>query len=200
MSVLVGKPAPDFTAAAVMPDNRIEERFSFYPHLGGRHGVLFFYPMDFTFVCPTEIIAFDNRLDEFAQRDCAVVAVSGDSEFTHLAWKNTPRDQGGVGALRYPMVADIRRTIARDYEVLFDEAVALRATFLIDRDGIVRHELVNDLPLGRNIDETLRTLDALRFYEENGEVCPAGWQHGKAAMPASPEGVSRYLAQHGARL
>lgn len=200
MAVLVGKPAPDFTAAAVMADNRIEERFNFLAHVKGRYGLLFFYPMDFTFVCPTEIIAFDHRIEDFNSRNCAVIAVSGDSEYTHLAWKNTPRDKGGVGGLRFPMVADVRRSIARDYDVLFDDAVALRGSFLVDRGGIVRHQLVNDLPLGRNVDEALRMVDALHFYEENGEVCPAGWQKGQAGMEASPEGVAQYLKKHEAAL
>ncbi len=200
MAVLVGKPAPDFTAAAVMGNNSIENKFNFYNSTKGKYTVVFFYPMDFTFVCPTEIIAFSNRLQEFRDRRTEVIAISGDSEYTHLAWKNTPVDKGGVGQLQFPMVADITRSIARSYDVLLDDAVALRGTFLIDRDHVVRHQLVNDLPLGRDIDETLRMVDALQFFEEHGEVCPAGWSAGKSGMKASTSGVAEYLSGHGKNL
>ncbi len=195
MSVLVGKPAPDFTAKAVMPNNEIEEKFNLKEYLKGRIGILFFYPLDFTFVCPSEIIAFNNRLKEFKTRGAEVISVSVDSQFTHLAWKNTPVNKGGIGNVQFPMVADLTKQIARDYDVLIEGAgVALRGTFMIDKQGIVRHQLVNDLPLGRNIEEAIRMVDALNFVEENGEVCPAGWSRGKEAMEASPEGVAKYLA------
>lgn len=200
MGVLVGKPAPDFTAATVMGNNTIENKFNFYNHVKGKYAVVFFYPMDFTFVCPTEIIAFNNRMQEFRDRRTEIIAISGDSEYTHLAWKNTPVEKGGVGMLQFPMVADTTRSIARNYDVLFDDAVALRGTFLVDRDHIVRHQLINDLPLGRNIDEALRMVDALQYYEENGEVCPAGWSAGKTGMKADPAGVAEYLSGHSREL
>lgn len=200
MAVLVGKPVPDFTAAAVMGNNSIEPKFNLHSYIKGKYAVVFFYPMDFTFVCPTEIIAFNNRLQEFRDRNTEIIAISGDSEYTHLAWKNTPVEKGGVGNLAFPMVADITRSIARDFDVLFDDAVALRGTFLIDRERLVRHQLVNDLPLGRNVDETLRMVDALQFFEENGEVCPAGWSKEKSGMKATGEGVAAYLASHSREL
>jgi peroxiredoxin (alkyl hydroperoxide reductase subunit C) len=196
MSVLVGKPAPDFTAAAVMADNTINEKFNLKAHLKGKMGVLFFYPLDFTFVCPSEIIAFDNRVHEFHNRGCEVIAVSVDSHFTHLAWKNTPVEKGGIGNVRFPMVADLTKQIARDYDVLTGDAVAFRGTFLIDKEGVVRHQVVNDLPLGRNVDEAIRMVDALAFHEEHGEVCPAGWNKGAKGMKANAEGVSEYLAEN----
>lgn len=200
MSVLVGKPAPDFTATAVMGSNEIVERFNLSSHIKGKYAVLFFYPLDFTFVCPSEILAFDHRLQEFKDRNTEVIAISVDSEFSHLAWKNTPVNNGGLGPVKFPMVADLSKQIARDYDVLINETVALRGTFLIDRDGIVRHQVVNDLPLGRNIDEAIRMVDALQFFEEHGEVCPAGWNKGKAGMKASTAGVAEYLSQHAQEL
>jgi peroxiredoxin (alkyl hydroperoxide reductase subunit C) len=196
MSVLVGKKAPDFTAAAVMPDNEINEKFSLHAHIRGKIAVLFFYPLDFTFVCPSEIIAFDNRLQEFKDRGVEVIGVSVDSKYTHLAWKNTAIDKGGIGQIQYPLVADLTKSIARDYDVLMGEAVALRGTFLIDQEGVVRHQVVNDLPLGRNIDEALRMVDSLKFFQENGEVCPAGWSKGKKGMKADAKGVADYLASN----
>ena len=196
MAVLVGKHAPDFTAAAVMGNNQIEQTFNLKHHISGRYAVLFFYPLDFTFVCPSEIIAFDHRLDEFKQRHVEVVGVSIDSAFTHLAWKNTPVNQGGIGQVRYPLVADIKHDICKAYDVEAEIGVSFRGSFLIDREGIVQHQVVNNLPLGRNIDEMLRMVDALQFTEEHGEVCPAGWNKGKAGMNASPEGVASYLAKH----
>lgn len=196
MSVLVGRPAPDFTAAAVMPDNSINDAFNLHSYLKGRVGVLFFYPLDFTFVCPSEIIAFDHRLDEFKRRGVEVIGVSVDSHFTHLAWKQTPVSNGGIGKVQYPLVADLTKSIARDYDVLVNDAVALRGTFLIDKSGVVRHQLVNDLPLGRNVDEAIRMVDALLFHEEHGEVCPAGWNKGKKGMKASAEGVATYLKEN----
>lgn len=194
MSVLVQKPAPDFKAQAVFGDNTIKElSLSEYR---GKYTVLFFYPLDFTFVCPSEIIAFDHKLAEFKKRGAEVVGVSVDSHFTHLAWKNTDVNKGGIGKIGYPLVADLTRQIATDYDVLTPEGVALRGLFLIDKEGIVRHQIVNDLPLGRNVDEALRMLDALRFTEEHGEVCPANWQKGKASMKPTPDGVANFLSEH----
>ncbi|HKJ89057.1 MAG TPA: peroxiredoxin, partial [Gammaproteobacteria bacterium] len=190
MSVLVNKQAPDFKAPTVTPSNEIHEEWHFLKETEGKYRVLFFYPLDFTFVCPSEIIAFDNRVKEFEKRNCAVVACSIDSHFTHLAWKNTPVNEGGIGQVHFPMVADLTKSIARDYDVLVDESVALRGTFLIDRSGVVQHQVINNLPLGRNIDETLRMLDSLQFHEEHGEVCPAGWQEGESGMQGTPEGVA----------
>lgn len=195
MGVLIGKQAPDFTAQAVMPDNSINAKFNLKEYLKGKVGIIFFYPLDFTFVCPSEIIAFNNRLKDFKTRGAEVIAISVDSQFAHLAWKNTPVNKGGIGNVQFPMVADLTKQIARDYDVLIEGAgVALRGTFMIDKQGVVRHQLVNDLPLGRNIDETIRMLDSLNFFEENGEVCPAGWNRGDEGMQASPEGVAKYLA------
>jgi peroxiredoxin 2/4 len=200
MAVLVGKLAPDFTAVAVMGNNEINENFSLTNHLDGKYGVVFFYPLDFTFVCPSELIAFDHRLDEFKKRQTEVIGISIDSQFTHLAWKNTPVNKGGIGQVRYPLVADIKHDICRAYDVEHKDGVAFRGSFLIDRDGVVRHQVVNDLPLGRDIDEMLRMVDALQFHEEHGEVCPAGWSKGKAGMDASSEGVAKYLAEHAEKL
>jgi len=196
MSVLVGKTAPDFTATAVMGDNSFDENFNLKKHLNGKIGVLFFYPLHFTFVCPSEIIAFDKRLAAFKEKGVEVISVSVDSHFTHFAWKETPVNKGGIGNVQFPMVADITKNIARDYDVLIDESVALRGTFLIDKNFVVRHQLVNDLPLGRNIDEALRMVDTLIFHEENGEVCPAGWHQGDDGMKADKEGVAEYLGNH----
>ncbi len=200
MAVLVAKKAPDFVAPAVMPDNSINEKFHFSQHIHGKYAVLFFYPLDFTFVCPSEIIAFNHRLSEFHSRKTEVIACSIDSQFTHLAWKNTPENKGGIGNIQIPMVADLTKQIARDYDVLFDESVALRGSFLIDREGVVRHQVINDLPLGRNIDEMIRMVDALQFFEEHGEVCPAQWEKGKAGMKADSAGVAAYLAEHAKEL
>jgi len=176
MAVLVGKAAPDFTAPAVLADGEMVDSFNLKAHLKGSYGLVFFYPLDFTFVCPSEILAYSNRVPQFEQRNVKVVAVSVDSHFTHTAWRNTAPKEGGLGPVRFPMVADLTKSIARDYDVLIEaEGIALRGTFLIDKEGIVRHQLVNDLPLGRNADEALRMVDALQFHEENGEVCPAGW-------------------------
>lgn len=197
MSTLVTRQAPDFTATAVMPDNSMKEDFSL-SDFRGKYVILFFYPLDFTFVCPSEIIAFDKKLDEFKKRDCEVIGVSIDSQFTHWAWKNTPVDQGGIGNIQYPLVADLDKKISRQYGVLLDMGVALRGTFLIDKEGIVRHAVVNDLPLGRSIDEALRMVDALIFHEEHGDVCPANWKQGEEAMKPTAEGVAEYLAKHAA--
>jgi peroxiredoxin (alkyl hydroperoxide reductase subunit C) len=200
MAVLVGKQAPDFTAIAVMGDNSINETFNLSSYLKGKYGVIFFYPLDFTFVCPSELLAFDHRLNDFKQRGVEVIGVSIDSHFTHLAWKNTPINNGGIGQVGYPLVADIRHAVTQAYDLEVDPGVALRGSFLIDKAGLVRHQVVNDLPLGRNVDEMLRMVDALQFFEEHGEVCPAGWNKGKAGMKASTAGVAEYLAQHAAEL
>jgi len=200
MAVLVGKPAPDFNAVAVMGNNEMNASFNFKKHTEGKYAVLFFYPLDFTFVCPSELIAFDHRLEEFQKRGVEVIGVSIDSQFTHLAWKNTPINNGGIGQVRYPLVADIKHEICKAYDVEAAGGVAFRGSFLIDRAGTVRHQVVNDLPLGRNIDEMLRMVDALQFTEEHGEVCPAGWNKGKAGMKASTAGVAEYLAGHAAAL
>jgi peroxiredoxin (alkyl hydroperoxide reductase subunit C) len=196
MAVLVGKAAPDFTAVAVMGNNEINENFNLSKYIKGKAAVVFFYPLDFTFVCPSEIIAFDHRLDEFKKRKVEVIGVSIDSHFTHLAWKNTPVNNGGIGQVKYPLVADIKHQICQAYDVEEAGGVAFRGSFLIDKKGMVRHQVVNDLPLGRNIDEMIRMVDALQFHEEHGEVCPAGWSKGKAGMDASTEGVAKYLAKH----
>lgn len=195
MSVHVTQPAPDFTATAVMPDNSFNDDFSL-SGLKGKYVVLFFYPLDFTFVCPSEIIAFDKKVDEFKSRNCELVGVSVDSHFSHLAWKNTPVNKGGIGNVQYPLVADLTKSISRDYGVLLDDAIALRGLFLIDKEGVVQHALVNNLPLGRNVDEAVRLLDALQFTEEHGEVCPANWNKGDEAMKPSADGVADYLAKH----
>ncbi|MGD9970648.1 MAG: peroxiredoxin [Sulfuricurvum sp.] len=198
--MLVTKKAPDFTATTVLGNNQIVDNFNLYENFGPKGAVLFFYPLDFTFVCPSEIIAFDHRLDEFTARGINVIGVSVDSQFSHFAWKNTPVNQGGIEQVRYPLVADLNKQISRDYDVLFGESVALRGSFLIDADGTVRHAVINDLPLGRNIDEMLRMIDAMLFTNEHGEVCPAGWAKGDAGMKASTEGVAEYLAAHAEEL
>ena len=197
MSTLVGKKAPSFTAPTVLPDNTISDDFSL-ENFKGKYVALFFYPLDFTFVCPTEIIEFNRKLGQFKERGAEVVGVSVDSQFTHLAWKNTPVNKGGIGNIGYPLVADMTKKISRRYGVLLKDAgVALRGTFLIDREGVVKHAVVNDLGLGRNIDETLRTLDALQHLEQNGEVCPANWNKGDDAMKPTGDGVADYLTKHG---
>lgn len=200
MAVLVGKQAPDFTAAAVLGNGNIVENYNLAEATKGKYTVLFFYPLDFTFVCPSELIAFDHRNEEFKKRNVEVIGVSIDSQFTHSAWRNTPIEKGGIGQVSYTLVADIKHEIAKAYDVETADGVAFRGTFLIDRSGVVRHQVVNDLPLGRNIDEAIRLVDALQFTEEHGEVCPAGWNKGKAGMKASPEGVAQYLAENAAQL
>ena len=196
MSVLVGRQAPDFTAPAVLADGEIVDDFSLGDYLDGSYGVLFFWPLDFTFVCPSEILAYGHRAPALEAMNTKLIGVSIDSQFTHNAWRNTPVNEGGLGPVPFPMVADLKREIARNYGIMHEDGVAYRATFLIDRDGVVRHQLVNDLPLGRNADETVRMVEALQFHEENGEVCPAGWRPGQAGMQASPTGVASYLAEH----
>jgi len=199
MSVLVTQPAPDFTAPAVMPNGTIRDDFRL-SELRGRYVVLFFWPLDFTFVCPTEIIAHDHRIDQFRKRNVEVVGVSIDSQFTHFAWRNSAVLDGGIGPVQFPMVADIKHDITRAYGVEHPDGVALRASFLIDRNGVVQHQVVNNLPLGRNVDEMLRVVDALQFTEEHGEVCPAGWHPGDAGMQPTPEGVSDFLSKHSQKL
>lgn len=195
MGVLVGRPAPDFTAAAVLGNGEIVDSYNFKQAIEGKYAVVFFYPLDFTFVCPSELIAFDHRLSEFKSRGVEVIGVSIDSQFSHHAWRNTPVEKGGIGPVGYPLIADVKHDICRAYDVEHPDAgVAFRGSFLIDKKGVVRHQVVNDLPLGRNIDEMLRMIDALQFTEEHGEVCPAGWSKGKKGMTASPEGVAQYLA------
>jgi len=198
MSVLVTQQAPNFKATAVMPDNSFKE-ISLADYKG-KYVVLYFYPLDFTFVCPSEIIAFDHRLQEFKKRNVEVIGVSIDSHFVHLAWKNTDVNKGGIGNVQYPLVADINKAITRAYDLETGPGIALRGSFLIDKAGVVRHQVVNDLPLGRNIDEMLRMVDSLQFFEEHGEVCPAGWQKGKPGMKGSTAGVAEYLAQHASKL
>lgn len=194
MCTLVTKAAPDFTAKAVMPDNSFAElKLSSYR---GKYVVLFFYPLDFTFVCPSEIVAFDAALAKFQEKNVQVIGVSVDSEFTHLAWKNTARKDGGIGPIKYPLVADLNKQIAKDFGVLLDAGVALRGLFLIDKAGVVRHAVINDLPIGRSVDEALRVVDALQFHEQHGDVCPANWHAGDEAMKPTAKGVADYLAKH----
>jgi len=200
VGVLVGKQAPDFTAPAVLGDGTIVDEFNFASAVKGKYAVVFFYPLDFTFVCPSELIAFDHRLDEFKKHNVEVIGVSIDSHFTHNAWRNTPVNEGGIGAVRYPLVADMTHAICKAYDVESEGGVAFRGSFLIDRAGIVRHQVVNDLPLGRNIDEMLRMVDALQFTEEHGEVCPAGWHQGDKGMKDTPQGVAEYLAENAEKL
>ena len=193
MSVLVQKPAPDFDAQAVQADGSFKNvKLSDYR---GKYVVLFFYPLDFTFVCPTEIISFSDRVDEFEALNVQVIGVSIDSHFSHLAWRNTSRTDGGIGAVKYPLVADLNKKIAAAYDVLLDSGIALRGLFLIDKDGIVRHQVVNDLPLGRNIDEALRIVKALQYFEQNGEVCPANWQEGKATIKPTVNDSKSFFQQ-----
>jgi peroxiredoxin (alkyl hydroperoxide reductase subunit C) len=197
VGVLVGREAPDFSAAAVLGDGTIVDEFNFKQQTKDKYVVLFFYPLDFTFVCPSELIAFDHRLEEFKKRNVEVIGCSIDSHYTHNAWRNTPVNEGGIGAVGYSLVADLNHEICKAYDVETpDGNVAYRGSFLIDKEGVVRHQVVNDLPLGRNIDEMLRMIDALQFNETHGEVCPAGWKEGDAGMQGTPEGVADYLAGH----
>ncbi len=201
MSILVGRKAPDFTVPAVLGNGEIVNNFHFLSAVKDKYSLIFFYPLDFTFVCPSELIALDHRMDEFAKRNVEVIAVSIDSHFTHNAWRNTDIDKGGIGKVRFTMAADVRHTIAHDYGVEHPEAgVAFRGAFIIDRNGMVRAQIVNDLPLGRNIDELLRTVDALQHHEEHGEVCPAGWNKGDRGMKATPAGVAAYLSDNSEQL
>lgn len=214
MTMLVGKKAPHFSADAVVNGGDFEENFSLGQYVGKKAVLFFFYPLDFTFVCPTEIIAFQDKIEEFEKRGVQVVGCSIDSKFSHWAWLNTPKNQGGIQGVAYPLVADVNKTISTNYGVLAgrytyndneelewvgdngENAVAYRGLFLIDKNGVVRHQVVNDMPLGRNIDEALRMIDALQYFEEKGEVCPANWEQGKDAMSATAEGVAKYLGSH----
>ncbi|MCP4598285.1 peroxiredoxin [Neptuniibacter sp.] len=195
MGVLVGKQAPDFTAPAVLGNGEIVDAFTLSEAAKGKKAVVFFYPLDFTFVCPSELLAFDHRIEEFKKRNVEVIGVSIDSHFSHNAWRNTPVNEGGIGAVNYTLVADMTHSICQAYDVESEGGVAFRGSFLIDEDGLVRHQVVNDLPLGRNVDEMLRMVDALAFHQEHGEVCPAGWNQGDKGMDASPEGVAKYLSE-----
>ncbi|PIE25097.1 MAG: alkyl hydroperoxide reductase [Neptuniibacter caesariensis] len=195
MGVLVGKKAPDFTAPAVLGNGDIVDSYTLSEATKGKKAVVFFYPLDFTFVCPSELLAFDHRIEEFKKRNVEVVGVSIDSHFSHNAWRNTPVNEGGIGAVNYTLVADMTHSICKSYDVESEGGVAFRGSFLIDEDGLVRHQVVNDLPLGRNVDEMLRMVDALAFHQEHGEVCPAGWSQGDKGMDASPEGVAKYLSE-----
>ena len=196
MAVLVGKPAPDFTAPAVLGSGEINESFNFAEVTKGKKAVIFFYPLDFTFVCPSELLAFDSRIAEFEKRGVEVIGVSIDSHWTHNAWRNTAVSDGGIGPVKYTLVADMKHEICQAYDVESEGGVAYRGSFLIDEEGQVRHQVVNDLPLGRNVDEMLRMIDALAFHQTHGEVCPAGWKEGDKGMTASPEGVASYLSDN----
>ncbi|MBN3859436.1 MAG: peroxiredoxin [Neisseriaceae bacterium] len=205
MSVLVTKPAPFFfdsdkTFSAVTADGVIDEKFNFKNAVKGKYAVVFFYPMDFTFVCPSEIIAFDNRFDEFKKRNVEVFSVSIDNPHVHAKWRETPVNEGGIGPVKFTMISDIKGEIIRAYDVETEEGVALRGSFLIDQEGIVQHQVINNLPLGRNVDEMIRMVDALQFAEEYGEVCPANWQKGTEGMKPDAEGVAVYLASHAKEL
>lgn len=200
MSVLVTRKAPDFTAAAVLADGTIVEDFNLNNHIENKYALVFFYPLDFTFVCPSEILAFDHRIEQFKALNTEVIGVSIDSQFTHNAWRNTPVEEGGLGPVKFPLIADIGGTIMQAYGVEHPNRVALRGAFLIDQHGIVRHQVVNDLPLGRNVDELIRMVEALQYHEQNGEVCPAGWRQGDEGMKDTPDGVADYLAKHGETL
>lgn len=198
--MIVTKKAPDFTAKAVLGNNEIVNDFNLYKNLGENGTVLFFYPLDFTFVCPTEILAFDHRLEEFQKKGVNVIGVSIDSHFSHLAWKSTAVEKGGIGSIKYPLVADLDKSIAKNFDVLLDAGIALRGSFLLDKDGTVRHAVINDLPLGRNIDEMLRMVDAMLYTNKHGEVCPAGWDKSKKAMTGTTDGVAKYLSEHSEEL
>ena len=195
MSVLVGKKAPDFTVPAVLADGQIVDNYTLSEAIKGKYGLVFFYPLDFTFVCPSELIALDHRIDAFKERNVEVIGVSIDSHFTHNAWRNTPVNEGGIGQVKYTLAADINHDICKAYDVESEGGVAFRGAFLIDLEGNVRSQIVNDLPLGRNMDELIRLVDALQFHEEHGEVCPAGWNKGDKGMDASPDGVAKYLSE-----
>jgi peroxiredoxin (alkyl hydroperoxide reductase subunit C) len=200
MSVLVGKQAPDFTVPAVLGNGQIVDEFSLSETIKGKYGIVFFYPLDFTFVCPSELIALDHRMDKFKELGVEVVGVSIDSHFTHNAWRNTPVEKGGIGAVKYTLAADMDHSIVKAYDVETTGGVALRGAFLIDKEGVVRSQIINDLPLGRNMDELVRLVEALQFHEEHGEVCPAGWNKGDKGMDASPDGVAKYLAEESDKL
>jgi peroxiredoxin 2/4 len=200
MSVLVGKQAPDFTVSAVLGDGSIVDSFTFSEATKGKYALVFFYPLDFTFVCPSELIALDHRMADFKARGVEVIGVSIDSHFTHNAWRNTPINEGGIGQVTYTLAADMNHDICKAYDVESEGGVAFRGAFLIDTNGTVRSQIVNDLPLGRNMDELIRLVDALQFHEEHGEVCPAGWNKGDKGMNASPDGVAAYLSENADKL
>ena len=200
MGVLVGKPAPDFDVAAVLGSGEIVESYKRSAAMQGKYGLVFFYPLDFTFVCPSELIALDHRIPDFQARNVEVIGVSIDSHFTHNAWRNTPINAGGIGQVKYTLAADITHEICKAYDVEAAGGVAYRGAFLIDLNGVVRAQIVNDLPLGRSMDELLRLVDALQFTEEHGEVCPANWKKGDKGMTASPEGVAAYLSENASSL
>jgi peroxiredoxin (alkyl hydroperoxide reductase subunit C) len=200
MSVLVGKKAPDFTVPAVLGNGEIVDSFSLSETIKGKYGLIFFYPLDFTFVCPSELIALDHRIDDFKERGVEVIGVSIDSHFTHNAWRNTAINDGGIGAVQYTLAADMNHDICKAYDVESEGGVAFRGAFLIDKEGLVRSQIINDLPLGRNMDELIRLVDALQFHEEHGEVCPAGWKKGDKGMDASPSGVASYLSENADKL
>ncbi len=200
MAVLVGKPAPDFTVPAVLANGEIVESYNFASAIKGKYALVFFYPLDFTFVCPSELIALDHRIPDFKARNVEVVGVSIDSHFTHNAWRNTAINDGGIGPVKYTLAADMKHEIAKAYDVESEGGVAFRGAFLIDTNGVVRSQIVNDLPLGRNMEELIRLFDALQFNEEHGEVCPANWKKGDKGMTASPEGVASYLAENADKL
>lgn len=201
MSILVGRKAPDFTAAAVLANGEIVNQYTLSEAIKGKYGLIFFYPLDFTFVCPSELIALDRRIPQFKEKQVEVIGVSIDSHFTHNAWRNTPVELGGIGKLGYTLVADMNHSICQAYGVEHPEVgVAFRGAFLIDKAGVVRSQIVNDLPIGRNIDELLRLVDAVQYHEEHGEVCPAGWKKGDKAMKPSPAGVATFLAQYAEQL
>jgi len=201
MTSLVGKRAPDFTAAAVLANGEITDNFNLHQAIENKYGIVFFYPLDFTFVCPSELIALDNRIADFAAKNTLVIGVSIDSQFTHNAWRNTPVANGGIGQVKYPLIADVNHHICQTYGVEHPTAhVALRGAFVIDKKGIIRSQIVNDLPLGRNVDELLRLIDALDFHEKHGEVCPAGWTKGKTGIKPTADGIADYLAQESGSL
>jgi peroxiredoxin (alkyl hydroperoxide reductase subunit C) len=201
MSVLVGRKAPDFTAAAVLNNHKIINQFNLYDTISHKYGLIFFYPMDFTFVCPTELIALNNKIEQFKNRNVEVIGISNDSQFVHYAWRNTDINNGGIGQINFTLVADVSHKICRDYGIEYpDPTVAMRAAFIIDKQGIVRSQIVNDLPLGRNIDEILRTIDALQYYEKHGEVCPAGWKLGLEAFKPTTTDIADYLTNNANKL
>ncbi len=193
---MIGRPLPECVAATVLPNNKIDELFSFNTHTKHKIGVLFFYPLDFTFVCPSELIAIDAKMSEFDRRNVMIAAISVDSQYSHLAYKNTSREKGGIGQVKFPIMSDLNRKISSKMGVLHNESVALRATIIVDQKGLVRHYSLNDLPIGRNIDEIIRIIDAIEHHSTHGEVCPANWMHGKPAMTPTAEGVVQYIREH----